>query len=155
MRTFMCLKFCIIYFILLIITFNEVDASKKNKYLTTRYNEVNVRNGPGLNNLILFKILKKGYPLLIIEKFENWYRVIDFNDNKGWISKTQLSSDSYVIMVRKSEKVLKFPNHNSKILALAKMNFILELEKCRKKWCKVKSDKIKGWVPKQSLWGVD
>jgi len=93
--------------------------------------------------------------LLIIEKFENWYRVIDFNDNKGWVSKTQLSSDSYVIMVRKSEKVLKFPNHNSKILALAKMNFILELEKCRKKWCKVKSDKIKGWVPKQSLWGVD
>ena len=151
----MCLKFCIIYFILLIITFNEVDASKKNKYLTTRYNEVNVRNGPGLNNLILFKILKKGYPLLIIEKFENWYRVIDFNDNKGWVSKTQLSSDSYVIMVRKSEKVLKFPNHNSKILALAKMNFILELEKCRKKWCKVKSDKIKGWVSKQSLWGVD
>tara|TARA_Y100001933_G_scaffold161258_1_gene159427 strand:- start:45 stop:476 length:432 start_codon:yes stop_codon:yes gene_type:complete len=141
-------------FILVIITFNGVDASKKNKYLTTRYNEVNVRNGPGLNNLILFKILKKGYPLLIIEKFENWYRVIDFNDNKGWISKTQLSNDSYVIIV-KPEKVLKFPNHNSKILALAKMNFILELEKCKKKWCKVKSNKIKGWVPKQSLWGVD
>ena len=154
MRTFICLKFFIISFILVIITFNGVDASKKNKYLTTRYNEVNVRNGPGLNNLILFKILKKGYPLLIIEKFENWYRVVDFNDNKGWISKTQLSNDSYVIIV-KPEKVLKFPNHNSKILALAKMNFILELEKCRKKWCKVKSDKIKGWVPKQSLWGVD
>ena len=154
MRTFICLKFFIISFILLIITFNGVDASKKNKYLTTRYNEVNVRNGPGLNNLILFKILKKGYPLLIIEKFENWYRVIDFNDNKGWISKTQLSNDSYVIIV-KPEKVLKFPNHNSKILAIAKMNFILELEKCRKKWCKVKSNKIKGWVPKQSLWGVD
>ena len=155
MRTFICLKFFIISFILVIITFNGVDASKKNKYLTTRYNEVNVRNGPGLNNLILFKILKKGYPLLIIEKFENWYRVVDFNDNKGWISKTQLSNDSYVIIVKRSEKVLKFPNHNSKILALAKMNFILELEKCRKKWCKVKSDKIKGWVPKQSLWGVD
>ena len=154
MRTFICLKFFIISFILVIITFNGVDASKKNKYLTTRYNEVNVRNGPGLNNLILFKILKKGYPLLIIEKFENWYRVVDFNNNKGWISKTQLSNDSYVIIV-KSEKVLKFPNHNSKILAIAKINFILELEKCRKKWCKVKSDKVKGWVPKKSLWGVD
>ena len=154
MRTFICLKFFIISFILVIITFNGVDASKKNKYLTTRYNEVNVRNGPGLNNLILFKILKKGYPLLIIEKFENWYRIVDFNNNKGWISKTQLSNDSYVIIV-KSEKVLKFPNHNSKILAIAKINFILELEKCRKKWCKVKSDKVKGWVPKKSLWGVD
>ena len=67
--------------------------------MTTRYDEVNVRNGPGLNNLILFKILKKGYPLLVIEKFENWYRVIDFSDNKGWISKTQLSNDPFVIMI--------------------------------------------------------
>jgi Uncharacterized protein conserved in bacteria len=93
MRTFICLKFFIISLIILTIAFNRVDASKKNKYLTTRYDKVNVRNGPGLNNLILFKILKKGYPLLVIEKFENWYRVIDFNDNKGWISKTQLSND--------------------------------------------------------------
>ncbi len=140
---------------MLIITFNEVVASKKNKYLTTRYNEVNVRNGPGLNNLILFKILKKGYPLLIIEKFENWYRVIDFDDNKGWVSKTQLSSDSYVIVIKDSEKILKFPNYNSKVLAFVKNNFILKLDKCRKKWCMVTSEKIKGWVPKKSLWGIN
>ena len=151
----MYLKLSVISFILLTIAFNEVVASKKNKYLTTRYSEVNVRNGPGLNNLILFKILKKGYPLLIIEKFENWYRVIDSDENKGWISKTQLSNDSYVIMLKSSEKILKFPNHNSKIIAFAKMNFILKLKKCRKKWCKVTSDKIKGWVPKKSLWGVE
>ena len=140
---------------MLIITFNEVVGSKKNKYLTTRYNEVNVRNGPGLNNLILFKILKKGYPLLIIEKFENWYRVIVFDDNKGWVSKTQLSSDSYVIVIKDSEKILKFPNYNSKVLAFVKNNFILKLDKCRKKWCMVTSEKIKGWVPKKSLWGIN
>ena len=110
-----------------------------------------MRNGPGLNNLVLFKILKKGYPLLVIEKFENWYRVVDFNENKGWVSKTQLSKDAYVIMTKSSERILKFPNHDSKILAFAKMNFILRLEKCRKKWCKVKSDNITGWVPKNSL----
>ena len=123
--------------------------------MATRYDEVNVRNGPGLNNLILFKILKKGYPLLVIEKFENWYRVVDFSDNKGWVSKTQLSSESFAIIINGSEKIVKFPNHNSKVLAFVKKKFILKLEKCRKKWCKVSSDKIKGWVPKKSLWGVD
>ena len=30
------------------------------------------------------------------------------------------------------------------------MNFILKLEKCRKKWCKVSSDKIKGWAKKKA-----
>ena len=155
MRIFNCLKLFIIALTLLIITFNKVDASKKNKYLSTRYDEVNVRNGPGLNNLVLFKILKKGYPLLVIEEFENWYRVIDFSDKKGWISKTQLSNDPYVIVISSSEKILKFPNYNSKVLAFAKTNFILKLEKCREKWCKVTTDKIKGWVAKKSLWGVE
>ena len=34
--------------------------------MTTKYNEVNVRNGPGLNHLVIYKILIKGYPLKII-----------------------------------------------------------------------------------------
>ena len=36
-----------------------------------------------------------------------------------------------------------------------KDEFILKLEKCRKRWSKVTSDKIKGWVPKESLWGIE
>ena len=55
----MCLKLSIISLILLIIAFNEVDASKKNKYLTTRYNEVNVRNGQDLIILLFLKYLRK------------------------------------------------------------------------------------------------
>ena len=69
--------------------------------------------------------------------------------------KIKAGNHSYVIMINSSEKILKFPNPNSKIMAFAKMNFILKLEKCRKKWCKVTSDKIKGWIPKKSLWGVE
>ena len=61
---------------------------------------------------------------------------------------------SYVIVISSSEKILKFPNYNSKVLAFVKNNFILKLEKCRKKWCMVTSEKIKGWVPKKSLWGI-
>ena len=55
---------------------------EKKIFFSTKYNEVNLRNGPGVNHLLIYKILKKGYPLLVIEKFENWYRVIDFNENK-------------------------------------------------------------------------
>ena len=53
---------------------------------------------------------------------------------------------------KSSERILKF-QIILKVLAFAKMNFILKLEKCRKRWCKVASDKIKGWVPKE-VYGV-
>ena len=55
----------------MIITPNTSAGLKKNKYLSTKYNEVNLRNGPGLSQLILFKILAKGYPLEIKEKYES------------------------------------------------------------------------------------
>ena len=60
----MTLKFLSIIFVF-IITSNAPQSLKKNKYLSTRYNEVNLRNGPGLNQLILYKILARGYPLKI------------------------------------------------------------------------------------------
>ena len=73
------------------ITPNISLGLKKNKYLSTKYNEVNLRNGPGLNQLVLYKILIKGYPLEITEVYENWYKVIDYKKRVGWVSKTQLS----------------------------------------------------------------
>ena len=46
--------------------------------MTTKYNEVNVRNGPGLNHLKVYKIFRKGYPLKVTKEFENWKKVSDY-----------------------------------------------------------------------------
>ena len=128
---------------------------KKNKYLITKYDEVNVRNGPGLNNLILFKILRKGYPLLIVENFEDWFRVEDVEGRKGWVSKTQLSSQASAIVISNSENIYKFPSITSKVLAIVKRNFVIKIIKCREDWCKVSEKEIKGWLSKEGLWGVN
>ena len=128
---------------------------KKNKYLVTKYDEVNVRNGPGLNNLILFKILKKGYPLLIVEDFEDWFRIEDVEGRKGWVSKTQLSNKLSAIVISSAENIYKFPNLNAKVLAIVKRNFVIEVTKCRENWCKVNEKEIKGWINKDGLWGVN
>ena len=52
-------------------------GTQKNKYLSTKYNEVNLRNGHSLNQLVLYKILIKGYPVEVTEVYENWYKVTD------------------------------------------------------------------------------
>jgi len=146
------LKFLSIIFVF-IITSNDSSALKKNKYLSTKYNEVNLRNGPGLNQLVLYKILIKGYPLKITEEYENWYKVIDYKKRVGWISKTQLSNINYGILVTNDEKIYKFPNIDSKQIALVKSNYILKVIKCKVEWCKVEDKKASGWILKKSLWG--
>ena len=31
---------------------------------------------------------------------------------------------------------------------------LIHISKCKKNWCKVKSDNYKGWVKKKNLWGL-
>jgi len=152
MRIMTFLKF-LSFIIIFIITPNISLGLKKNKYLSTKYNEVNLRNGPGLNQLVLFKILAKGYPLEIKEEYENWYKVSDYKKRVGWVSKTQLSNTRYGILIKNNQKLYKFPNLNSKQLALVKSDYILKILKCRKSWCQVEDEKLKGWMLKNSLWG--
>ena len=82
-------------------------ASKIN-FFSTKYNEDNVRNGPGLNHLLIYKILIKGYPLKVISEFDNWKKVRDFSGRVGWISKSQLTSERYVITIIPDQYLYKF-----------------------------------------------
>ncbi len=115
---------------------------------------MNLRNGPGLNKLVLYKILKKGYPVKILEEFENWYKIIDYKKRQGWISKTQLIKTLYGIII-KNDTVYKFPNTQSKQLALVKKDYVAKILKCKRDWCKIEDIKVSGWVKKDSLWGIE
>ena len=93
--------------------------------------------------------------MVIKARFEDWFRIEDVEGRKGWISKTQLSNKLSAIVISSTEKIYKFPNLNSKVLAIVKKNFVIEVSKCRKNWCKVNEKEIKGWVNKDGLWGIN
>ena len=133
----------------------SVRSELKNKIMTTKFNEVNVRNGPGLNHLKIYKILKKGYPLFVIDKFENWRKIIDINGIIGWVASSQLSGKHHVIVNVYQDYIYKFPLEKSKKVAIVKKNFIFEMKKCNPKWCLVKNKDIHGWIKKSSLWKTD
>ena len=83
--------------IITFLTISEICYATKIKFLSTKFNEVNVRNGPGLNHLLKYKILVEGYPLRVIDEFENWKKVEDFNGKFGWVSSSQLSIKKSII----------------------------------------------------------
>ena len=129
-------------------------ASKIN-FFSTKFNEVNVRNGPGLNHLLLYKILVKGYPLKEISEFDNWKKVQDFSGRVGWISKSQLSSQQYVITIVPDRYLYKFPTNNSKKIATVKKESLLKIIKETEEWLFLESDGIKGWITKNAVWGLN
>ena len=126
---------------------------EKNIFFSTKYNEVNIRNGPGTNHLILFKVLQKGYPVKAVGNNENWREIQDYKNRTGWISKSQLSKEKFGILLSNNQDLHILPKKDSKKIAVLNKNVLIKIVSCREKWCKIEIDGITGWLNKYSFWG--
>ena len=60
-------------------------------FLTLRNDKVNLRQGPSFEYPIKLFYKKKFLPVLIQDKFENFRKIRDHENNTGWIHISQLS----------------------------------------------------------------
>ena len=67
----------------------------------------------------------------------------------------KISRFGYIIDVNntKAKPTFKNPTIYSKPLVILAKGRLCLISKCEKEWCKIKVDKFKGWVKKESLWG--
>ena len=121
-------------------------------FLSLKKNKVNVRYGPSLESPIKYIYKKKDLPIMQIDKKENFRRIIDFKNNSGWIHISQLKKINSVIPLK--DKVLfQKPTNFSKPIAKIKKGRVLLIQKCIDGWCKIKSEKYRGWINNEQLWG--
>ena len=141
-------KFYIIFFYLILIS----CSSAEEIFLSLKKNKVNVRYGPGFDFPIKYVYKKINLPIKQIDKKENFRRIIDLKNNSGWIHWSQLKPVNSLIPLE--DKVLfKKPSNFSKPLAKIQKGRVLILQKCTGEWCKIKSNKFKGWIKIDNVWG--
>ena len=145
----------IVFYILFIAFFfiNLLSANENNYYLTLKYNKVNVRYGPGRDYPIKYVYKKKNLPVKIIDKKENFRKIIDFKKNSGWIHISQLKKNKSFILLEDQILFSKPTKHSKPLFKIAKGRLLL-VKKCKKKWCKVKTEDYLGWVITNSIWGT-
>jgi SH3-like domain-containing protein len=145
-----------ISFYILFITFffiNIVSANENDYYLILKNNKVNVRYGPGFNYQIKYIYKKKNLPIKVIDKKENFRRIIDFKKNSGWIHISQLKKGKSIILLE-DQILFKKPTKYSKPLFKIAKGRLLLVKKCKKKWCKVKTEDYLGWIITNNIWGT-
>ena len=121
-------------------------------FLSLKKDRVNVRYGPSFESPVKFVYNKINLPIKQIDKKENWRRIIDSKNNSGWIHRSQLKSVNSLIPLK--DKILfKKATHFSKPLVKIKKGRVLIVQKCKTGWCKVKLEKLKGWIKTDQLWG--
>ena len=142
------LIYIIFYFFLIFhsqITFAEDFVMLKN-------NKVNVRYGPSFEYPIKYIYLKKNLPIKVIDKKENFRRIIDHKHNSGWIHTSQLRKASSVVLVE-NHLIFAKPTKFSEPIAIAEKGKLILLKKCIENWCKTKNKDVSGWILSNKFWG--
>ena len=143
-------------FYILFITFffiNLLSANENSYYLTLKYNKVNVRYGPGRDYLIKYVYSKKNLPVKVIDKKENFRKIIDFKKNSGWIHTSQLKKDKSFILLEDQILFSKPTKHSKPLFKITKGRLLI-VKKCKKNWCRVKTENFLGWVKTNEIWGL-
>ena len=138
----------VVFFYLFFFSF----ATAENTFLSLKKDKVNVRYGPNFTSPIKFIYKKINLPIKQIDKKENWRRIIDLKNNSGWIHSSQLKPVNSIIPL--DNKVLfNKPTVFSKPIAKIKKGRVLLIQYCNDNWCKIKTNKYKGWIKNNNLWG--
>ena len=143
-------KILFFYFIILI---GSTSFADEGYYLTLRNDKVNLRQGPSLNYPIKLVYNKKFLPILIKDKSGNFRKVLDHENNSGWIHISQLSKKKAALSILDELIVFQKPSIYSKPLVKLEIGRLCLVKKCKKDWCKIKTGVYSGWVEKQNLRG--
>ena len=144
-----------ISFYILFITFlfiNILSANENNYFLILKNNKVNVRYEPDLNSPIKYIYNKKNLPIKVIDKKENFRRIIDIKNNSGWIHASQLRKNKSFILLE-NQILFSKPTKYSKPIVKISAGRLLLVKKCKLKWCKVKTENYTGWLEVKNIWG--
>ena len=142
-------KIAIWFFCLSILSIQFISAEEK--FLSLKKNKTNVRYGPSIDRSIKYVYRKINLPVKLIDKKENWRRVVFFDNNSGWIHWSQLKPSNSIIIL--TDKILfNKPSNFSEPLAKLEEGRLLIIKKCEVDWCNITTNDYNGWVKIKNVW---
>jgi SH3-like domain-containing protein len=123
------------------------------QFITVTKDNVNVRTGPGTNNPVHMQLFK-GYPLKVLDKKGNWYKVVDFEHDSGWIENSLTKTNDTVIVNAKTDVNMRSkPDVKSDIVATVDRGVVLKKIGIQGNWVEVRhSSGVSGWIYGKLLW---
>ena len=145
-------KFLIILFFFLLNSYSVV-AEENNYFLSLKKDKVYVRYGPGKDYPIKYIYKKKFLTIKVIDKKDNFRRIIDHKKNSGWIHKIMLRKLNSLIILEEKIVFKKNSKFSKPIVKLEKGRLVI-IKKCEINWCRIETGNYSGWIETKNLWGI-
>lgn len=130
------------------------------RFVSLKASRVNLRVGPGQAYAVDWLYLRKGLPLEVVQEYDNWRRVRDYEGTEGWIYQSLLSgartgmTSPWLKDKKALIKMLGDPSSSSRVIALVEPGAIGEILACNGDWCRMRFQGHEGWVDQTAIWGI-
>jgi len=124
------------------------------RFVSLKTSEGNVRRGPSLRHRIDWVFKHRGMPLEVTGEFGHWRQIRDRDGVGGWMHYSLLSGARTAIIETDLSPLYSSADMQSQVNAYLEAGVIARIETCGLAWCRLKADGIRGWTPKDNLWGV-
>lgn len=133
----------------------RADGAFVPHFVSLRHETVNVRAGPGTRYPITWVFKRQHLPVEALAEFDSWYKVRYADGDQGWIHRRLLSSSrTAIIMGKAPQSLYREPDPSSNLVLVAESGVQGQLLACKGAWCRLEIERLKGWVPREVLWGV-
>lgn len=123
-------------------------------FVSLKSPEVNVRVGPGKEYPVSWTFMRANLPVILVAEFNQWRKVKFIDNTEGWVHQNMISRKNTAIVTSEHTILYRYAS-NSHPTAKLEKNVIVKVIKKDKDWVKAEVNKIKGWIKKEDLWGVN
>lgn len=135
-------------------TLGSVTGLPLPRLVSVRADEVNLRTGPGVRYPIDWVFVRESMPVEVVDEFDSWRQVRDWQGTTGWVHRSMLSGKRTVMITDALATLRRETDPASPPVARAERGVVAELEECSGTWCRLAVGNLKGWLPRSSVWGA-
>ncbi len=124
------------------------------RFVSLRAPKVNLRTGPGIRYPIEWVYTRKGMPLEIIDEFETWRRIRDWQGSIGWVHQSMLSNQRAALVVGRQRLMRRAPKDGAPVMALVEAGVVGQLLGCGGGWGRITVQGFEGWLKEKEIYGA-
>lgn len=124
------------------------------RFVTLRADEVNLRTGPGIRYPIDWVYRRSGLPVEIIDEFDTWRRIRDWQGTEGWVHQSMVQGQRGILVTGKRHTLRRRPAPDAPGVALVDAGVVGELKDCQADWCEVSVGGYSGWLQRAAFYGL-
>jgi len=124
------------------------------RFASLRADKVNLRTGPGARYPIDWVFQRRGLPVEIIDEFDTWRRIRDWQGTVGWVHESMLQSQRHILVTGERRLLRRSPEESTAGAAFVEAGVVGTLGACEAVWCEVEAKGFKGWLRRDEFYGV-